>query len=232
MFRRTLILSLAGTAFLPACNPTPTPGGAQPVAGCRFSANQGGSGLAMDCTVAGGLPSMRVDPVGPSPPACGPLTFTVFGQQVNAPIRVIYGENGDDGPARVRLGATIADATHSGTLAKSVGQNCGSTDGPRFPLTTSFGGRHIALVDKQQTPKCVFESRLDLDPYRQDIGVGIPVDISGVTQAAVRDALARRFDFELASAVNRLLAPNANLGGQFATNSGRCADGHRAFVGN
>jgi hypothetical protein len=232
MLRRTLVLSLIGTAFLPACNPTPTPAGTQPVATCGFSPNQGAAGLAMDCTITGGLPRMRVDPVGPSPPACGPLTFTLFGQTVNAPVRAIFGENGDDSPARVRLGATITGATHSGTFAKSVGANCNSTDGPRFPVSTAFGGRHIALVDKEQRPMCVFQSRLDLAPYRQDLGVGIPVEISGLTQAAVRDALARRLDFELASAVNRLLAPGTNLGGVFATNFGRCADGHQVFVGN
>ena len=231
MLRKTLILSLVGTAFLPASDPTP-PCGGQPNAGCTFAAAQGTAGLTMNCTVTGNLPNMRVDPANSSQTACGPLTFTLFDQTANVPMTVIFGENGDDSPARVRLGATINGATHSGSLRKSAGENCNELTGPTFPVTTSFGGRHIALIDKGQSPMCVFESRLDLSPFNQEIGVGIPVNVSGATQAGVRNGLARRLDFELASAVNRLLAPNANLGGEFADNAGRCADGHREFVGN
>jgi hypothetical protein len=232
MLRRTLIVSLAATALLPACDQTTTPGGGQPVAGCGFAANQGTTGLTMDCSVTGDLPNMRIDPVNSSASACGPLTFTLFSQTVNAPIRVIYGENGDDGANRVRLGATITGATQSGSLRKATGENCNSLTGPTFPVNTSFGGRHIALIDKGQTPHCVFESRLDLTPFNQTLGDGLPVEIGGVTQAAVRSALARRLDFELASAVNGLLARNADLSGDFARRSGRCPDGHREFVGN
>src|SRR5688572_15944171 len=124
MLRRPLILSLIGTAFLPACTPTPTPGGGAPVTGCAFAAQQGAIGLTMDCTVTGGLPNMLIDPANSSNTGCAFTSFSLFGQTVTAPIRVIYGQNGDDSDARVRLGATINGATHGGSLAKSSFPGC------------------------------------------------------------------------------------------------------------
>ena len=240
MLPRTLILALIGTAFLPACTPTPTPGGGAPVTGCGFAAQQGAIGLTMDCTVTGGLPNMLIDPVNSANTGCGLASLSLFGQTVNVPIRVIYGENGDENNGRVRLGAMIpqaagnALATHGGSLAKAAVPNCNGITGPTVPVTTSFGGRHIAIVDKSQNPMCVFESRLDLAPYNQSIGpgLGLNLDVSGITRTAVRNALARRLDLELARAVNRLLLPAANTNAAgFVGRGGRCLNDYREFVG-
>ncbi len=239
MLRRTLILSLIGTAFLPACTPTPAPGGGVPVTGCGFAAQQGAIGLTMDCTVTGDLPNMLIDPGDSTNAGCAPASLSLFSQTVNVPIRVVYGENGDDSNARVRLGAMIPRAagnplaTHAGRLAKAAGPNCTGIIGPTVPVTTSFGGRHIAIVDKGPNPMCVFQSRLDLAPYNQAIGPGLGLDVSSVTRTAVRNALARRLDLELARAVNRLLRPAANTNAAgFVERAGRCLNDHREFVGN
>ena len=238
MLRKTLVLSLIGTAFLPACNPTNTPGGGQTTTGCSFAGNQAGTGLTINCTVTGGLPNRLIDATNPSNGSCALTSFSLFGQTVNVPVRLIYAENGDDNSGRVRVGAMIPRqngdplATQNGSLAKSAGTNCSQTIGPTVAVTTSFGGRHIAIVDKEQTPLCVFQSRLDLAPYNQTIGTGLTLNVSNATQAAVRDEMWRRLDLEIATAVNGLLAPSANLGGAFQTNSGRCANDWQAFSGN
>ena len=241
MLRRTLVLALIGTAFLPACTPTPTPGGGVPVTGCAFAAQQGAVGLNMDCTVTGALPNMLIDPGNSANAGCALASLSLFSQTVNVPIRVVYGENGDDNNARVRLGAMIPRApgnplaTHGGSLAKAAVPNCNGITGPTVPVTTSFGGRHIAIVDKGRNPMCVFESRLDLAPYNQTVGtgLGLGLDVSEMTRTAVRNALARRLDLELARAVNRLLLPAANTNAAgFVGRAGRCLNDHREFVGN
>ena len=241
MIRRTLIVSLTGTFFLPACTPTPVPGGGAPVTGCAFAAQQGAVGLTMDCTVTGGLPVMLIDPGDSTNVGCELASLSLFGQTVNVPIRVVYGENGDDGNARVRLGAMIPRAagnplaTHAGSLAKAAIPNCNGITGPTVLVTTSFGGRHIAIVDKGRNPMCVFQSRLDLAPYNQAVGtgLGLNLDVSALTRTAVRNALAQRLDLELARAVNRLLLPAANINAAgFQGRFGRCLNDHREFVGN
>jgi hypothetical protein len=238
MLRKTLVLSLIGTAFLPACDRTATPGGGQTTTGCSFAGNQAASGLTIDCTVTGGLPNRLIDPTNPSSTGCGLASVSLFSQTLNVPVRLIYAENGDDNSGRVRVGAMIprvagqALATHAGSLAKAAVPDCNGITGPTVPLSTSFGGRHIAIVDKEQSPLCVFQSRLDLAPYNQTIGTGLTVNVSNATRDAVRDEMWRRLDLEIATAVNGLLAPSANLGGAFQTNSGRCSNDWQAFVGN
>jgi hypothetical protein len=226
------MISLVVLPFLPACTPTPTPGGGATTTGCGISPQQGGNGLGMDCTVTGGLPNMLIDPANSSNSSCALTSFSLFGQTVNAPIHVIYGENGDDNDARVRLGATINGATHSGSLAKSA-VGCGGTVGPVANVTTNFGGRHIALIDKGRSPMCVFQSRLDVMPFNQSISLGFNVDVSSVTESSVRRALERRMDLELATAVNRLLNPSADVtAAGFVNGAGRCPGDYQPFVGN
>jgi hypothetical protein len=138
----------------------------------------------------------------------------------------IYGENGDDGPARVRVGVTLGPGTHAGKIGKdNTLDNCATTS-PPLDIMTNFAGNHVALVDKGQNPMCVFESRLVLSTFNQTLGVGVPVNISGMTKNSTQDALQKRIDLEVAKAVNGLLSPASVVGA-----SGRCND-WKAFTGN
>jgi hypothetical protein len=231
MLRWIVIVPLVGTAFLPACTPTAPSG--QPAANCAFAAVQGASGLTMNCTVTGPLPNALIDPFNPSNTSCVPTSFSLFGQTVTAPLTVIYGENGDENSERVRLGVTLLPGSHSGSLAKATGSTCASTIPPVAGVSTTFAGQHTALVDKSQTPACVFQSRLDLTTYNLTIAAGLSIDASEATRASVRNTLARRLDLEMASAVNRLLQPNADIAAAgFVNRAGRCADGYQEFTGD
>jgi hypothetical protein len=237
MLHKTLILSLIATAALPACNRTTPGGGGSPTTGCTFAGTQAAQGITIDCDITGGLPDQMLDPTNPSNTSCSLASVRLFSQSITVPARLVYAENGDDNSGRVRVGATIPRAgspraTHSGSLAKAGVPDCNGITGPTVPLSTSFGGRHIAIVDKEQTPLCVFQSRLDLSPYNQTIGSGLTVDVSNVTRDAVREELWRRIDLEIAIAVNGLLAPSANLDAAFRNRAGRCANDWTAFVGN
>jgi len=184
----------------------------------------------MDCTVSGPLPNRLIDPTNSANSRCELSSFSLFGQTVNAPIGVIYGENGDETDEHVRLGARLR-GTHAARLAKSAGENCGATFGPVARLNTSFAGRHIARIDKMPARACVLDSRLDLDRYDQTTTLALSIDTSA-TRETVRDALARRLDLELATAVNRLLRPNLNVNARaFVNAAGRCP-GYRTFSGN
>jgi hypothetical protein len=231
MRRWTIVIPLVGTAFLPACTPTPPSG--QPAAACTFAAVQGASGLTMNCTVAGPLPNSLIDPLNPGNAGCAPASFSLFGQTVTAPLTVIYGENGDDNDARVRLGTTLLPGTHSGSLAKATGFSCETTIPPVAAVSTTFAGQHTALVDKSRTPACVFQSRLDLTTYNLTIAAGLNIDASEATRASVRNNLARRLDLEMASAVNRLLQPGADItAAAFRNRAGRCTNDYQEFTGN
>jgi hypothetical protein len=222
------ILALLGGCLAAAgCTPTPPP--VAPAIGCFFHGAPAGTGYAMDCAVGATLPDVHVDPV--RGPGCSLDSLRLSGQTMTVPIAVVYGDRDDDRPGRVRLGATIAGARHAATLARSSGIDCAGTAPPAVPVETRFGGRHVALIDKDQYPMCVFESRLDLDPFVQAIGPGLGVDAAAAVRASLRDALARRLDFELASAVNHLHLPDANLESAFRTRSGRCPGDWREFTG-
>lgn len=233
MLRKTLILSLVGTAFLPACNPTTPQQGGTTSTGCTIPRNQARNGLNVDCDVTGGLPNRLIDPTNPANSGCGVASLRLSGQSINVPVRLIVGENGDENSGRIRVGAMIpkqtgdALATQSGTLRKAAVPDCAGDIGPAAPVATSFGGRHRAIVDKGQNPMCVFESRLDLNPYTQTIGPGFGPNVGAATRDIVRQELWARLDREIAVAINGLLNPNANLNGF----SGRCADGWSEFSG-
>jgi len=243
---RTSALAVTALTALTACTPTSTPtsnatanaaatGG--PTPNCAFARNQTSNDLRMNCTISGALPNTLVDPAHAGSSACSNTSFSLFGQSIGATIAVIYGENGDENAERVRLGATISDGTHSGSLAKSAGSGCNSIVGPTVPVNTSFGGRHIALIDKSQTPACVFQSRLTLSPFNQTIGAGLTplpgLPIGPVTRSSVEDLVAKRLDLALATAVAGLLQPNANTSEPgYVARSGRCANGYQAFTGN
>jgi len=216
--------------ILSACHPTP------PVAGptnttCALAQNQTSNGLAMNCTVTGPIPNLRVDPLVAGSASCGINSFIISGQTVNVPLTAIYGQNGDDNGARVRMGVTIGNSTHNGSIAKD-GPGCSSTVGPSLSIMTTFSGTHVALIDKGRSPMCVFQSKLTLPTFNQTIQAGLPLDISGMTKKAVQGAIEKRIDFELAKAVNGLLNASADLGGTFAADSGRCHNDWQPFTEN
>lgn len=232
-----LLLPIVAFALTPACGPTDdrpasTPPPPAPTTGCALAPNQTSNGLRMDCRVSGPLPDMLIDPLDSANTRCRAWSVSLFNQTINVPIRVVYGENGDESNEHVRLGATLPGGTHRARAAKSFGENCSGTIPPVATLNTRFAGRHIARIDKRGARACVFESRLRLNSYRQTTTVGLGVDTTATSRPGVSDALERRLDLELARAVNRLLKPDANVNASaFVNRSGRCAD-YRRFSGS
>lgn len=226
----------AAVLLLAACTPTPPAGGGGGGGGgvnsnCAFSATQTSQGLRMDCGVSGSPPNRLLNPTGGS--GCKFESFSLFGQAVSANATFVYGENGDESASRVRIGAVVNDgASHSGQLGKSAGDNCSQTVGPIVSVNTAFGGTHVALIDKMQTPMCVFQSRFVPSSFSQTISAGLSVDVGTLARDASLDAVARTLDLEAARAVNRLLRPSADLGGGFSGRAGRCADGWQPFSGS
>ncbi|MFN3288629.1 MAG: hypothetical protein ACK40H_09275, partial [Sphingomonadaceae bacterium] len=114
------------------------------------------------------------------------------------------------------------------------------TIGPIAAVTTSFGGRHIALIDKGRhialidkgrTPMCVFQSRFDPAGFTQTIAAGLSIDASAVTRASTLASIARQLDLEAASAANRLLDQAGSMDAAFRARFGRCPGDHATFVG-
>ena len=223
--RFTRLLLLAVCTIASACTPT-APSGGGAATGCAFAPNQTSNDLRLNCTVAGPLPNLRVDPLVAGNAPCGLNSWTISSQTVNTPMVAIYGENGDDSNARVRVGVTLGPGTHTGKIGKDNFTNNCTTTTPPLDITTSYAGTHVALVDKGRNPMCVFQSRLVLSSFNQTLGVGIPVDISGMTKNSTQDALQKRIDLEVAKAVNGLLSPASVVG-----TSGRCND-WQPFTGN
>ena len=224
--RFVYLLLLAVCTIASACPRTP-PSGGGPATGCAFARNQTGNDLRLNCTVTGPLPNVRIDPFVAGNAPCGINSWSIFSQTVNTPMVAIYGENGDDNNARVRVGVTLGPGTHTGKIGKDNPlDNCASTS-PPLDIMTSFAGTHVALVDKGRNPMCVFQSRLVLTSFNQTLGVGVPVDISGMTKNSTQDALQKRIDLEVAKAVNGLLSPASVVGA-----SGRCPNDWQPFTGN
>lgn len=223
-----------GIPFLANCTPTPPPGGASAVGGCTFPASQTSVDVRVACTLSGPLPNRLVDPVSGGS-GCTLTSFSLSGQRVSATATLIYGENGDDNDARVRIGGLIgaaAPSTHRGNIAKTS-PDCASIVPPTVPVSTSFAGRHIALIDKGQTPMCVFQSRFGFTSFNQTIGSGLAANVSAASRAALQEMMGQMIDLEAARAVNGLLRPAANVNEPgFVARSGRCADGHTTFVGS
>jgi hypothetical protein len=226
------LLPLSALFFLVSCQqPTPnTPGGTTQA--CVFPQDQS-AGLTMNCNIAGPITNIRLDPGAPDNPGCSALTWTVFSQSISTPITVIYGENNDENEGRVRVGVRINNGTHNGSLAKDNPlSGCTTHTGPTFAVATGYAGTYAALVDKSQTPICVFESRIDLPTYNQTLTAGVAANISNLTKNQTRSALHRRIDLEIATTVNGLLQPASVPNVPGSTNSGRCNNGWREFNEN
>jgi len=249
--RQYLVLGISA-ALLSSCGPggcTPNDGGGggnnggPPVASaCALSPNQTGNGLLIDCTVTGSPDTMFIDPLDSNNTTCTPFNpnpfagtpndardarlLTIFNQALNVPVRITYGENGDENSGRVRIGFRVDPSTHTASVGKTP-TDCSLPDG-FFPLTTQFSGRHVALIDREQTPACVFQSAYTSATHTQTVGGGGP-DIGAPSKSSIENAIARQLDLEAARVYNRLFQPNANLEGAFARRAGRCADDYEPF---
>jgi len=251
--KRTIALiscSVLTLASLTACDPTGGGGNngggggnTPPVAtNCALSANQSSQELSVDCTITGALPNALLDPFNAANTACTPLSvtnpgsndlrdaglLTLSSQTLSAPATLIYGAQGDDNEGRVRIDINLGTSTHTAQLGKTP-PDC-SVPTANFAVTTTFAGTHVALVDKSQTPMCVFESRYTPTSFSQTIGPGGP-DAAVATRASTEAAIARQLDLQAARTVNGLLAPNANLTGGFVSRSGRCDGDYQPFGG-
>jgi hypothetical protein len=235
------LVSLAGCTpgATPAPTPTPT---ASTTTNCALAPGQTTQGLRVNCTVTATLANALLDPVDSTNTSCTPFNpnptasndlrdarlVTLSGQTLSAPVTLIYGAQGDDNSERVRVDINLGSSTHSAMLGKTP-TDC-SVPTVNFPVTTTFAGMHVALIDKTKTPMCVFQSRYTPASFSQVIGPGGP-NVGAVTQASTEAAIARQLDLQAAKTVNGLLNPSANLGGAFATNFGRCDGDYQPFTG-
>ncbi len=251
--KRTIALiscSVLTLAALAACDPADGGnnggggggGNAPPLAtNCALSPNQSGQELSVECTISGGLPNAMFDPFDSGNTACTPLSanptandlrdarlLTLSSQTLSAPATLLYGAQGDDNSERVRIDINLGASTHTAQLGKTP-PDC-SVPTLNFPVTTTFAGTHVALIDKSQTPMCVFQSRYTPASFSQTIGSGGP-DAAFATQRSTEAAIARQLDLQAARTVNGLLAPNADLTGGFVNRSGRCDDDYEPFDG-
>lgn len=227
---------ITGVAILTAagCTPTPSPSGGVS-AGCVFAPDQTSNELRMNCTITGTPANVLIDPINPENRACGLTSFSLYDQALTAPATFIWGEGGDDGQYRVRIGVVIGTSNHTAHLAKSSGLSCESIIGPVVNLATAFSGRHTALIDKGQIPMCVFQSLYTGATFTQtgtENLTGVGGDLSFATQKATEEAIAQQLDLEAARAVNRLLGYGSSLDAAFDGRSGRCPNDYRPFDGN
>lgn len=214
-------------------------GGTPVASACALNPNQTGNGLLIDCTVTGSPEDIFVDPLDSSNTACTPLNpnplandlrdarlLTIFNQNLNVPVRITYGENGDENSARVRIGFRVDPSTHTA----SVGPTPSDCALPRitFPLTTQFSGRHVALIDREQVPACVFQSAYTPATFTQTVGERGP-DIGAASKSSIENAIARQLDLEAARVYNGLFQPNADLDRAFERRAGRCAGDYERF---
>src|SRR5204862_2857081 len=95
--------------------------------------------------------------------------------------------------ARVRVDITLASSTQRAQLGKTP-TDC-SVPALNVPVTTTFTGTHVALIDKSRTPMCVFKSRYTPGSFSQIFGQGGP-DVGGATRGPIEADIARRLDLE------------------------------------
>ncbi|MDI1260331.1 hypothetical protein [Aquabacterium sp.] len=188
--------------------------------------------LGLSCLLTGPLADTQVDAERPGNTACSSDSFLVFKQNISAPIWLVHGQKGDEGPLHVRVGGRVGPGTHAGKIGKSAGNDCDAIVGPVANLVTQYGGTYVAMVDKTQRPVCVSHSRLILSTFTQKLSVGLSKDISDVTRESTTDTLQKRLDLEVATQVNQYLHPGKALPEAAISRHGRCPDGFRTFVGN
>lgn len=227
----TILASCAALPLLAGCTTTPD----QPEGGvesaCASVPPPPGAGLTLGCEIEGTPENALVNPTDPTDSSCSLLSFTLFEQELTATATLLYGEGNQDSDVDVRVGAIIDSGQHSGRMAKSSGADCLQTLPPAVQVTTNFGGRHTAFMDKEASPWCVYTSQLELSSFEQNVGVGIEVDVGLATQAATETTIARQMDFEIARAVNGIMQPNAVITAAFEARAGRCAGDYQPITG-
>lgn len=227
----------AGLVVLAACSSAPP--GAVPVPAplpavnpsCALALAAGGE-LGMSCLLTGPLADTQVDAERPGNRACGGDSHSLFKQTMSTPIWLVHGQNGDEGPLRVRVGGKLGPGTHAGKIGKSAGNDCDAIVGPVASLQTRYAGTYVAMVDKTQRPACVSQSRLTLSTFTQTQSVALSKDLGSVMRESTSDALQKRLDLEVATQINRHLQPGAALPEAVSSRHGRCSEGFRTFIGD
>lgn len=223
-------------------SPTPSPSPE-----CTPAANQTSVNLVYDCAITRNLPDVLIDPVDSSNTACTPVNLTnpqaneerdsrlltLSSQRFTAPaLRFTYGTGGDDSASRVRVDISLGSGTtHTSRLGKTR-PDC-SAPSATVPVTMGIAGNHVALIDKTQTPMCVFESRYTPGTVTFSIGAGGPpgAAVPGATRRKIDGELAQALDLEAAQRINRILGAASEFDDAFVARSGRCADGYEPFDG-
>ncbi len=231
MLRIVALALVAALALAAGCQQLPDSDGGVATA-CDLPAAAAGGGTSSDCTMEGEPEAVLVNPLDPSDQSCGPFSVTLFNQSIEAQTTLILGENGFFDAGRIRVGVEIAPgSTHEGELAKAAGSACEATLPPAVAVTTSFGGRHVAIIDREPEPMCIYTSRLTLTSFSQSIELGLNLDVSEATRAGTEASIARQIDLEVAKAVNKLLAPSTEFDADFEARAGRCEDHYWPFTG-
>lgn len=223
--------ALAGCASAPKQAAMPPPPALKQ--DCRWVADQG-SVLRMACLLSDEIPDTQWDAARPGSMACGSTSYSVFRQSVAMALRLSQGQGQKDegGLARVRIDGTLGPGTHTGQVGKSTGNGCDATLGSVAVITTRYGGRYTAVVDRTQVPVCVSQSRLVLSTFEQTLSKALLVDLSQAGREATIDALQKRIDLEVATQANQHWRPSAPFLREVAVGrNGRCADGFRSLSG-
>jgi hypothetical protein len=225
--------TLGAILALAACKPAPQPGGGgQLQTACPLARDQTTQDLRGTCTATGSPANRLINPVS-GDSICRRESLAMFDQGISASATFIYGENGDDTPGRVRVGIQVADgATHRGSLVKTAGADCASQTGPVAAIATDFAGRHVAIIDKERIPHCVFRSRFTRSNFAQTLTLGLPVDPSVATEQATVDEIERTLDLEAALAVNAFFGHQLAIDDGFRGRAGRCENDWAPFTGN
>lgn len=198
---------------------------------CSLTLDKSGA-RQISCPLFDSLPDMQADAAHPGSSACSATSFSVFKQTISTPLRLVYGQKGDDGPLQVRVGGVLGPGTHAGRVGKSAGNDCDATIGPVVNLDTRFSGSYVAVVDKSQRPACVAQSKLVPGSFEQTLSAPLKADIAGAIRGMSRDALQKRLDLEVATQVNKYLQPSGRpLAEAVVNRHGRCPEGFRTFTG-
>ncbi len=192
---------------------------------CNLAAEQPGNGTVLDCTIEGDVADVFIDPLNSSNRDCTPNNladaglFTLSDQELDVPITMIIGAEGDDVPGRLRIDVEIDSGSHIGELGKTP-PNCGLAP-IKSDVNTSFSGEHKSLIDREASPYCIRRSTYTPSAFNQTLGENGPgIDIA--TRGATEDIIARRIDLEIAVTANSRLNPDAEMSDAFRARSGRC----------
>lgn len=192
---------------------------------CGFSQAQADAGLSLECTIEGEVANVYIDPLNSNNRDCTPNDlsdaglFTLENQDIDVPVTMILGAEGDDVEGRIRIDAQLDSGTHTGELGKTP-PSCGPA-GIKSPVNTSFSGLHKSLIDRESDPYCIRRSTYEPSGFTQTLGEGGPgIDIA--TRAATERIIAQRIDLEIGLAINDALNSGTEIDDEFRERFGRC----------